>query len=194
MKRAIFVFILAGALAPLGFAQDLDHGEVGAFADYFHVSQTNTNLVGVGGRLALKPSRYFGLEAEMNYDFDQDFNEGFANTGTGTVTINRSDYRILNGLFGPTVSTGHGPLRFFLTAKGGFVDFQFSNAPATLGTFTSSVSNLRADHVNGAFYPGGGVEAHVGPIGLRLDVGDEMYFNNGTHHDLRVTFGPTIRF
>jgi hypothetical protein len=194
MKRTIFVLILIGALAPLGFAQDLDHGEVGAFADYFHAAQTNTNLVGVGGRLALKPTRYFGLEAEMNYDFDQDFNEGFTNTSTGTVIINRSDYRILNGLFGPTVSTGHGPLRFFLTAKGGFIDFQLSNAPATLGTFTSRVSNLRADHVNGAFYPGGGVEAHVGPMGLRLDVGDEMYFNNGTHHDLRVTFGPTIRF
>lgn len=194
MKRALLVLILAGALAPLGFAQDLDHGEVGAFADYFHVGQTNTNLVGVGGRLALKPSRYFGLEAEMNYDFDQNFNEGFTNSGVGTVTINRSDFRILNGLFGPTVSTGHGPLRFFVTAKGGFLDFQFSNAPATFGTFTSSVSGLRADHVNGAFYPGGGVEAHVGPIGLRLDVGDEMYFNNGAHHDLRVTFGPTIRF
>jgi len=30
MKCAIFVLLLAGALAPLGFAQDLDHGEVDA--------------------------------------------------------------------------------------------------------------------------------------------------------------------
>ena len=37
-------------------------------------------------------------------------------------------------------------------------------------------------------------EGTVGPIGLRLDVGDEMYFNNGTHHNLKVMFGPYIRF
>jgi hypothetical protein len=25
-------------------------------------------------------------------------------------------------------------------------------------------------------------------------VGDEIYFNDMAHHNLRVTFGPTIRF
>jgi len=25
-------------------------------------------------------------------------------------------------------------------------------------------------------------------------VGDEIYFNDRAHHNLRVTFGPTIRF
>ena len=34
----------------------------------------------------------------------------------------------------------------------------------------------------------------LGPIGFRLDVGDEIYFNDSAHHNLRVTFGPTIRF
>jgi hypothetical protein len=29
---------------------------------------------------------------------------------------------------------------------------------------------------------------------LRLDVGDEMYFNDNTHHNLKATFGPIIRF
>ena len=28
----------------------------------------------------------------------------------------------------------------------------------------------------------------------RLDVGDEIYFNNGSHHNLRVAFGPVFRF
>jgi hypothetical protein len=42
--------------------------------------------------------------------------------------------------------------------------------------------------------PGGGVETTLGPVGLRLDVGDEMYFSNGTHHNLKVMFGPYIRF
>jgi hypothetical protein len=38
------------------------------------------------------------------------------------------------------------------------------------------------------------VEAYIGPVGLRLDVGDEMYFAGGTHHNLRISFGPQIRF
>jgi hypothetical protein len=29
---------------------------------------------------------------------------------------------------------------------------------------------------------------------LRLDVGDEMYFNHGAHHNLKVMFGPYLRF
>jgi hypothetical protein len=66
--------------------------------------------------------------------------------------------------------------------------------PATLGTFFSSVNGLRADNVNGVLYPGGGLQGHLGPIGLRLDVGDEIYFNHGTHNNLRAAFGPVFRF
>jgi hypothetical protein len=43
-------------------------------------------------------------------------------------------------------------------------------------------------------YPGGGVEGFWGPIGLRLEAGDEIYFDNGTHNNLKVTFGPAFRF
>ena len=35
---------------------------------------------------------------------------------------------------------------------------------------------------------------HAGPLGIRLDVGDEIYGSNGAHNNLRVTFGPTLRF
>jgi hypothetical protein len=38
------------------------------------------------------------------------------------------------------------------------------------------------------------LEGHLGPIGLRLDVGDEIYFNSGAHHNLSMAFGPYIRF
>jgi hypothetical protein len=48
--------------------------------------------------------------------------------------------------------------------------------------------------VTGVFYPGAGLEGHLGPLGLRLDAGDEMYFTGGTHHNLRMEFGPIIRF
>ena len=41
---------------------------------------------------------------------------------------------------------------------------------------------------------GGGLEGPLGPVGIRFDIGDEMYFNSGTHNNLRIAFGPYIRF
>jgi hypothetical protein len=74
------------------------------------------------------------------------------------------------------------------------MNVHFSNQPATIGTFFSSVDNLRENNVSGVLYPGGGLEGHLGPIGVRLDVGDEIYFAHGAHNNLRVAFGPYIRF
>jgi hypothetical protein len=31
-------------------------------------------------------------------------------------------------------------------------------------------------------------------VGLRLDVCDEMFFNRGTHSNLRISVGPYLRF
>jgi hypothetical protein len=196
MKRAIFTvvtFMIAIAcFAPLVSAQD--HGQVGAFVDYLRLRDTDSNFVGLGGRAAFNVNRYVGFEADMAYDFNRAFSESFTPTGTGSVTTVRSNLRILDGLFGPTLSTGHGPVRLFVTVKGGFINFRFDPRPVTFGTFTSSVTSLRASNVDGVLYPGAGVEGFIGPIGLRLDVGDEIYFDSGAHNNLRVTFGPVIRF
>jgi len=196
MKRAILsvatLIIAMACFAPRTSAQD--HGQVGAFVDYFRLNNTSTNFVGLGGRAAFNANRYVGFEAEMAYDFNQAFSEQFTPTGTGTVTTVQSNLRILHGLFGPTFSTGHGPVRLFATVKGGFINFRFDPRPATFNTFSSSVTDLRTSNVDGVLYPGGGVEGFIGPIGLRLDVGDEIYFDGGAHNNLRVTFGPTIRF
>ncbi len=62
-----------------------------------------------------------------------------------------------------------------------------------LGLF-SALLRIFVTKTYGTLYPGGGIEGHIGPIGLRLDVGDEIYFNNGTHNNLRASFGPYIRF
>ena len=66
----------------------------------------------------------------------------------------RSNLRLLHGSFGPKLQAP-GPVRLFVTAKGGLDDFGFSNAPATFGTFTGTVSRLRANNANAVFYPGG---------------------------------------
>jgi hypothetical protein len=147
---------------------------VGVFADYFNTSQTSTSSFGVGGRLTVPV--FWKLEGEMAYDFDRVFTEGFIDNGTGSVSAQLTNMRILHGEFGPKLDLGHGPFHPFIFAKGGFVNYNLGGAPATAGTFVSSVDNLRAQNVNAVFYPGGGVQGRIGPVGLRLDVGDEMYF------------------
>jgi len=191
MKRlVVFLVFCAVVAAPRALAQD--HLAVGAYADYFRVSQTDTNFAGLGARLGVGLSRHLMLEAEMSYDFDKAFTETF--TSGGTVTVQRSNYRLLHGLIGPKLALGHSNFHPFVTLKGGFLKTTFDARPANLDTFFSSVDNLRAHDVMGVFYPGGGLEGRVGPIGLRLDVGDEIYFSGGAHNNLRVAFGPYIRF
>jgi Outer membrane protein beta-barrel domain len=192
MRRiALFILVAGFCLAPVARAQD--HVEVGAFAEYFKLSQTRSNFAGLGGRAGVNIAKHVQIEAEMSYDFNQVFTEGFATTSGGTITTQNSNLKILHGLFGPKIQTS-GPVRLFATVKGGFADFRFDPVPASFNTFTSTVSNLRADHVDGALYPGVGVEAFLGPLGLRAEVGDEIIFVGGPHHNLRVTFGPQFRF
>jgi hypothetical protein len=138
-------------------------------------------------------NKHFQLEAEMGYDFTRGFFESFTNPITHVVTLQRSDLHALHGLVGPKLQTG-GPVRVFVTVKGGFENFSLNNRPGTFGSFASSVDDLRAGNVHGLLYPGGGVEAFLGPFGIRLDVGDEIYFANGAHNNWKVSLGPTIRF
>jgi hypothetical protein len=194
MKRFALFLFLAGCFVPLASAQDGEHVQVGVFADYLRLSQTDNNFGGIGARVGFQLFKEVKLEGEMSYDFGQTFTEGFTDTGTGSVTFSRTNLRILHGEFGPRVNIGHHAIQPFVTLKGGFVNFRFDGSPATLGTFFSSVDDLRRNNVNGVLYPGGGLQAHLGPIGLRLDVGDEIYFNHGTHNNLRVAFGPVFRF
>ena len=195
MKRLAFLFILAGCLVPLASAQETEHVQVGVFADYLRLAQTDTNYAGLGVRVGVIAYHSVKLEGEMSYDFDQAFTESFTDSTTGAITVRRTGMRTLHGEFGPKVNLGeHWHVHPFVTLKGGFVNFRLNNEPATIGTFFSSVDNLRRNNVSGVLYPGGGLEGHLGPLGIRLDIGDEMYFNSGTHNNLRVAFGPYIRF
>jgi hypothetical protein len=195
MKKLVWLVVCLLLFVPGAVAQEFNHFQVGAFADYFRLNDTGTNMFGLGGRFGVTVLPHTRLEAEMAYDFNREFTEGFTSTSSGgSLMFTNTGVRTLHGLFGPKVELGHGHIRPFLEAKGGFVNFMLDSAPPGFATFTSQVENLRARNWNGAFMPGGGIEGTVGPIGLRLDVGDEMYFNNGTHHNLKVMFGPYIRF
>jgi hypothetical protein len=192
MKRVALLLILAGWLVPRASAQDQDHIQVGAYGDYFRVTQTNTDLAGLGGRAAVRLFRHVMLEGEMNYDFEKAFTE--VCTNCTSLTVAPSNLKVLHGLFGPKFVAGGGRIHPFLTVKGGFINFRLDPRPPSFTGFTSSVDNLRSNNVSGVLYPGAGLETHLGPIGLRLEAGDEIYFAGGTHHNPRVALGPYIRF
>jgi hypothetical protein len=195
MKRILFLLMLAAGLVlvPAASAQEsLDHVQIGVFADYLRLRPTDNNMAGIGARVGIHANRYPRLEAESAYDFSSGFNETF--TRSGQVFRNRTDLRTIHGMFGPVISSGHGPIRLFATVKGGAINFRIDPRPATFGSYASSVSDLRSSDISGVLYPGGGAEGHIGPIGVRFDIGDLMYFNNGAHHNLRMTFGPFVRF
>jgi hypothetical protein len=184
-------FVLPGTV----FAQshDSDHVQVGVFADYFRLDRTDPslNFVGVGGRLAFNVHPNVALEGEMAYDFERSYTNIFDNGVT--QTFDRSKTHILHGLFGPKFQTSSGPVRLFATGKVGLISFTTNNQGTTAG-FRSALGAVGNGDAKFAVYPGGGVEGFIGPVGLRLEVGDEIYFDDGARNNLRVTFGPTFRF
>ena len=48
MKGLAFLLFLAGCLVPIASAQEEEHVQVGVFADYFRLAQTDNNFGGVG--------------------------------------------------------------------------------------------------------------------------------------------------
>jgi hypothetical protein len=191
-----FVLVLA-ALISCGnsclFAQK--RVEAGIFLDYVGISQTNTDNFGLGGRFGYRIHSHVMLEGELAYDYGINFDEAYRNVINGNITaIERTSIGVTHGLFGPALQPAKGAFRPFVTLKGGFIDFRLSPSLLPLPNAVSTVLGIRTSSLNAAIYPGAGVEASLGPVGLRLEAGDEIYFNNGAHNNLRITFGPILRF
>ena len=198
MKRsALFLSLMCILSARSLFAQGLggggDHVEVGVFTDYFGLQRTtpNTNYFGLGGRAGVNLRPNIQLEGEMSYDFKKNFTSVFSN-GINTQLVD-TRLRNLHALFGPKFDTNVGPVRAFFTAKTGFVNFSVSDQNAAAG-FKGALGSVTDGNTRFALYPGIGVEGFLGHLGLRLEGGDEMYFDGGVRHNVRVTFGPQLRF
>lgn len=198
MKRflgAVFALMLGAPVAAMAQGA-YNHAEVGIFGDYFRAEATNQNLFGVGGRVGFSVHPHVKLELDGAYDFAHNYSStitGTCNSGTvnncGTVNVG---LRATHFTAGPKFQFGKSsPVRLFVFAKGGFVRFGASYRAVTFGNFPTGLENR---DVNGVFYPGGGVEMFAGPFGVRADVGDEIYFDRGAHNNIRITFGPVIRF
>lgn len=196
MKRYLGLVITAFFFAvPMLMAQEsnMDHVELGAFVNYYRMTDPNPtrNFLGVGGRAAFGIRPSVQLEAEMAYDFKRNYTSTFSN-GTVTSTTVTTGFRTLHGFFGPKFQTGSGAFRAFLTAKVGFDNFSVDNQNAPAG-FVNTVG-LTNGATYFALYPAGGIEAFAGPIGVRLEVGDDIFFHNGGHNNLRASIGPQFRF
>jgi opacity protein-like surface antigen len=174
-----------------------NHGEFGVYGDYFRLTPRgasgSSNFVGLGGRVGFNVHPNIALEAEMNYDFERNYTT-IGSSGASTTTVT-SRLRPLTGLFGPKFQFGtSGPFRAYVTGKAGFLEFSTSNRVASGSSFTDAIDQFGNSGTHFAAYPGGGVEAFAGPFGVRVEVGDEIYMNNGANNNLRVTFAPSIRF
>ncbi|HEU5335765.1 MAG TPA: hypothetical protein VFU27_07375 [Terriglobales bacterium] len=169
-----------------------DRGEVGAFAEIFRLGTITpaTNFAGIGIRASKHVHQNVQFEAELSYDFQRDFVTPFSN-GPSIANV-PSRMSVLNFLFGPKIQST-GPISAFVTLKVGVLDFNVSRASVPPG-FTTAVNRAINGGTAGAFYPGGGVELFKGRIGLRAEVGDEIYFDNGGNNNLRATIGPQFRF
>jgi hypothetical protein len=192
MKTRLAIMLLAvAALTSAPALRAQDHGEIGVFGEMFRASASSLNLYGVGGRVSLNAHPNLALEAEGSYDFAQS-NTQNVTAINGNTTVFRSDLRATHFMFGPKFQLGtNSPVRAFLFAKGGFVRFGVTPGPVTFGAFPTRLENT---DLNGVFYPGGGIEFFLGPIGIRADAGDEIYFDRGAQNNLKITVGPTIRF
>jgi hypothetical protein len=191
MKRYFgFGILILICVAPALRAQD--HAEVGVFADYFRLSDTSPreNFAGIGARAAVNLHPSVQLEAEMAYDFKRNYTQTFTNGVSDELVT--SHVRTLHGFFGPKLQTGSGPFRVFVTGKVGFDNFSITNDNATTGF--RNVVGLTTGTTRFAVYPGAGFEAFAGPIGIRAEVGDDIYFWNGAHNNLRISLGPQLRF
>jgi hypothetical protein len=195
--RKLTLIILLLAASPLLSSPLLAQKrvEVGVFIDYIGISQTNTNNFGLGARFGYRIHRDVMMEGELAYDYGINFDEAYRNIANGNLSaIEHTSIGITHGLFGPKLQPAGGGFRPFVTLKAGFIDFRLSPSLLPYSDVASSVIGLRTSNVNAALYPAAGVEAALGPLGLRLEAGDEIYFNTGAHHNLRITFGPILRF
>jgi hypothetical protein len=186
--------LLVTVIAPMPVARAQKRIEAGIFLDSLAISQTNTNNFGLGARFGYRIHHDVLFEGELAYDYGINFDETYRNLTTGNIAaIERTSVGVTYGLFGPKLQLSGG-LRPFATMKAGFIDFRLAPGLLPYSNIVSPILGLRTSNLNFALYPAAGVEAVLGPIGLRLELGDEIYFNSGAHDNLCITFGPIMRF
>jgi hypothetical protein len=193
--RARFCLLLSSlVVTQLAAVAQHQHVELGVFGSYGHfdVSPFPHDAVGLGGRFDVNFTPYLVLEGEASYDFKHPRVEIVRN-GISTFTVSTLRLGIVHGNAGVRVQTKSGNYFFFV--KGGALNFRpEADNTFLIGPLITTQRTIQTDFTKGVFYPGGGIGFHAGILGIRVDAGDEIYWSNGAHNNIRITFGPTIRF
>jgi hypothetical protein len=109
MKGVAFLLSFVAVFVPGAHAQDNEHVQIGVFADYYRVSQTDSDLLGVGGRASFLAFKRFKLEGEMAYDFGRAFTENFTDNsfpGITRTTFQRTESACTSRTFGAALQFG----------------------------------------------------------------------------------------
>jgi hypothetical protein len=195
LRKLVPIFFLVVSLITSSSLFAQGRMEAGIFLDYLSITQTSTNNFGLGGRFGYRVHPRVMFEGELAYDYGINFDEAYRNITNGNIAgIESTSIGVTHGLFGPMLEPAKGWFRPFATAKAGFVDFRLSPSLVPVSNTVSTILGIRASSLNAAIYPGGGIVVSAGPVGLRFELGDEIYFNHGGHNNLRITFGPIVRF
>ncbi len=191
----LIILAMVALTAPSLFAQE-ERGEFSVFADYVRLRHANnTNFWGPGASLGFNVNNYLQFEASMAYDPERTFTQTVSNPIPGTTTTTttlQTGLRLWHGTFGPKISTGFHGAKLYVVLKGGFLNFGVSNSGVANG-FNNQVGTFTTGDTNGVFYPGVGIEFGK-RFGIKAEVGDLMYFDNGANHNLRISVGPKISF
>jgi len=181
--------------SPAQTSQPQYQWEAGIFAEDFRFGRISPTLdmPGGGARIAVFPTSPIQLELESSYNFAQTFTTSWTNGfTTSLLTTHLRAWRGLAGMkFDKRLSKR---VRAFATAKVGFLDFNSSTADVPQG-FTIPLTPATVGGTDLLVYGGGGLEYAFGRVGLRLEGGDDLYFDHGhRYNNIRFTFGPTFRF
>jgi len=156
--------------------------------------------IGVGARLAWRPTGVIGFEGEVDW-YPKDFPDSSVAISAGRV----------EALFGVTVGPQLGRFRPFARLRPGILRFQEAPAPVPcILIYPPPLGcSMAAGHTLFALDVGGGVEVQMTPrTFLRVDVGDrlvrypgpafdsdrEVHDDDFFGHDVRVAAGAGFRF
>jgi hypothetical protein len=189
-----FLFSAAFVIAGMTGHARAQHLEIGGFGEYENVNVPGlpSSAFGLGGRLDIGLHRLFQAEFETAYDFKHP--EFTLNNAVTAGVLTQSKVGILHANAGFKIQSPGGS--FFLFVKGGVNRYDPELTTTAIGGSPFGISTITTPQnsfTQGIFYPGGGLGFHAGPLGIRLDAGDEIYWANGAHNNFRVTFGPTFR-
>ena len=195
MLRLIVLTLMIASFPGTVFAQHVELGGFGSYESYNQARQVQfpDHGFGLGGRINFNLHRYLQLEFESGYDFKHP-KVSAASTTTGAILTN-SKLGVVHANAGLKFQSPGGSFFFFLKGGGNRFDAEQQLVTVTsIPTVQTITQTSERSFWKGVFYPGAGIGFHAGPLGIRLDAGDEIYWDNGARHNLRITFGPTIRF